>query len=218
MRRSDIRGNGEGARRASGDPEPQETAQVPSEEPAGAGAAPADSVADPAAPAEAVEPVAQGNGGATAEQTAVELGELRDRHLRLMAEFENYRKRTQREQADLRRNSQADLMLRILPTLDDMTRVASIPNDQTTVEALDEGILLIRRNLMKELEALGLERIQALDAPFDPEFHQAVLRAQVDDPSLDNTVSRVFVEGYVLGDRLVRPAQVEVRQLVSPTD
>jgi len=153
-----------------------------------------------------------------ADETATELAELNDRYLRLMAEYENYRKRTRREQADLRRMSQADLMLKILPTLDDMTRVASIPNDQTTVQALDEGILLIRRNLMKELEDIGLTRIEAVDAPFDPELHQAVLREAVDDPELDDTVSRVFVEGYVLGDRLVRPSQVEVRQYVEPSD
>ena len=147
-----------------------------------------------------------------------ELAELQDRHLRLMAEFENFRKRTRREQAELRRMSQADLILRILPTLDDMTRVASIPNDQTTVEALDEGILLIRRNLMKELEELGLSRIAALDQPFDPELHQAVLRVTTDDPVLDNTVAQVFQEGYVLGDRLVRPSQVEVRMYEEPGD
>lgn len=179
----------------------------------------ADSTPVPEAPDEmSVEAASPGETADAHEDPASELAQMQDRHLRLMAEFENFRKRTRREQADLRRMSHANLILRILPTLDDMTRVASIPNDQTTVEALDEGILLIRRNLMKELEEVGLARIEAVDAPFDPELHQAVLRVSVDDPDLDNTVSQVFQEGYVLGDRLVRPSQVEVRQYEEPAD
>jgi molecular chaperone GrpE len=144
----------------------------------------------------------------------VELDELRDRHLRLAAEFENYRKRTRREQAELGVVAQADLVRRVLATLDDLARVAHMPRDSTTVEALEKGVELILRNLGKELEDAGLRKVDAENAAFDPEVHQAVLITEVEDPELDGTISRVLLDGYVFRGRLVRPAQVEVRRHV----
>ena len=153
------------------------------------------------------------------EEPAIdELSEVKDRHLRLAAEFENFRKRTRKEHSEARAIAQADLARRILPTLDDLTRVADTPNDSTTVEALDEGIELILRNLRKQLEEAGLSRIEALDQKFDPEIHQGIMTSEVNDPELDDTVSRVFVDGYVFHGRLVRPAQVEIRNFVDEPD
>jgi molecular chaperone GrpE len=147
-----------------------------------------------------------------------ELAELKDRHLRLAAEFENFRKRTRKEAAVGRTLAQAELVQQILPTLDDLARVADTPHETTTVQALDEGIELILRNLRKQLGDAGLERIEALDQPFNPERHQAIMTTTVDDPDLDETVSRVFQEGYEFLGRLVRPAQVEVRRYEEPAD
>lgn len=144
-----------------------------------------------------------------------ELDELKDRHLRLAAEFENFRKRTRKEQSESWAMAKADLAFEVLPTLDDLARVADTPHESTTVEALDEGIELILRNLRKKLEDAGLARIEALDQPFNPELHQGILTVEIDDPTLDDTVSRVFVDGYTFLGRLVRPAQVEVRQFVT---
>ena len=139
-----------------------------------------------------------------------ELELVSDRHLRLAAEFENFRKRTRREQAELSVMAQAELARRLLPTLDDLARVSSTPPETTTVEDLDAGLDLILRNLRKELDEAGLTRIEALGERFNPELHQAILTADTDDRDLDDTVSRVFVDGYLFRDRLVRPAQVEV--------
>ena len=150
--------------------------------------------------------------GSSLEQ---ELEELQDRHIRLVAEFDNFRKRTRKEQSEARAIAQADLVLEVLPTLDDLARVADIPNESTTVEALDEGVELILRNLGKKLEVAGLVRIDAIEQPFNPEFHQGILTVDVDDEALDETVSRVFVDGYTFLGRLVRPAQVEVRRFVT---
>ncbi|MGD8495483.1 MAG: nucleotide exchange factor GrpE [Gemmatimonadales bacterium] len=147
-----------------------------------------------------------------------ELEELKDRHLRLAAEFENFRKRTRKEAAVGRTMAQAELVQQILPTLDDLARVADTPHETTTVQALDEGIELILRNLRKQLGDAGLERIEALDQPFNPERHQAIMTSMVTDPELDETVSRVFQEGYEFLGRLVRPAQVEVRRYEEPSD
>ena len=145
-----------------------------------------------------------------AQSMAEELELVNDRHLRLAAEFENFRKRTRREQAELSVVAQADLARRLLPTLDDLARVSSTPPETTTVEALDAGLDLILRNLRKELEDAGLTRIEALGERFNPELHQALMTAETPDRELDETVSRVFVDGYVFRERLVRPAQVEV--------
>ena len=145
-----------------------------------------------------------------AQRLAEELESVNDRLLRLAAEFENFRKRTRREQADLSAVAQADLARRLLSTLDDLARVSSTPPETTTVEALDQGLELILRNLRKELEEAGLTRIEALGARFNPEVHQALMMADTQDPELDDTVSGVLVDGYEFRGRLLRPAQVEV--------
>jgi molecular chaperone GrpE len=145
-----------------------------------------------------------------AQRLAEELESVNDRLLRLAAEFENFRKRTRREQADLSATAQADLARRLLSTLDDLARVSSTPPETTTVEALDQGLDLILRNLRKELEEAGLTRIEALGARFNPEVHQSLMMAETQDPELDDTVSSVFVDGYEFRGRLLRPAQVEV--------
>lgn len=145
-----------------------------------------------------------------AQRLAEELDALNDRHLRLAAEFENFRKRTRREQAELASFAQADLIRRILPTVDDLARVAATPSDSTTVEALERGLELILRNLLKVLEEAGLSRVEAEGQRFNPEAHEAIMTAQTEDLESDDTVSRVFVDGYTFRGRLVRPAQVEV--------
>jgi molecular chaperone GrpE len=172
---------------------------------------------DPESAVDADEVEAGNDEDARADLEA-EVNELKDRHLRLAAEFENFRKRTRKEHAESRAYAQADLVNEVLPTLDDLARVADIPNESTTVEALDEGVELILRNLRKMLDDAGLAQIDALEQPFNPEFHQGILTVDVDDEELDNTVSRVFVQGYTFLDRLVRPAQVEVRQFVEDSE
>ena len=142
-----------------------------------------------------------------------EMDELRDRHLRVVAEFENYRKRTRRELGEARQMGQGDIAAALLEVLDDLGRFATIPAAQTTVEALHEGVELVNRKLRKQLEDAGLRSVEADDGVvFDPAVHEAVLTAQVDDPALDDRISRVFSPGFLFGERLLRPAQVEVQQ------
>lgn len=139
-----------------------------------------------------------------------ELEALRERHLRLAAEYDNYRKRTRRELAEASERAQGGLIARLLDGLDDLERVLATPAEATTVEALHEGVELVERKLRKELSDAGLERIEAEGEPFDPRLHDALLTIPVADPELDEVVSRVLVNGYRLGDRVLRPARVEV--------
>ncbi len=139
-----------------------------------------------------------------------ELEALRERHLRLAAEYDNYRKRTRRELTEASERAQGELMVRLLDGLDDLERVLATPAEATTVEALHEGVELVERKLRKELADAGLERIEAEGEPFDPRVHDALLTVPVADPDRDEVVSRVLVSGYRLGDRVLRPARVEV--------
>lgn len=139
-----------------------------------------------------------------------ELERLRERHLRLAAEYDNFRKRTRREMSEARERAQADLVTRLLDALDDLQRVLDTPADATTVEALHEGVEMVGRKLGKELREAGLEPIEAEGHPFDPHLHEALLTTPVTDPDQDGLVSRVLVTGYRFGDRVIRPARVEV--------
>jgi molecular chaperone GrpE len=152
------------------------------------------------------------------EEARIETEELKDRHLRLAAEFDNFRRRTRQEQLQLRALAQADIARSVLPTLDDLARWRDIPNESTSVEALDQGLDLILRNLAKALEEHGVQRIEAENEVFDPEWHQALMTSEASQPDEDQTISRVFLNGYRLGDLLVRPAQVEVRNWEGPLD
>lgn len=141
-----------------------------------------------------------------------ELEELRDRHLRLAAEFDNYKKRTRRQMVEQRDRAQADLAREILEVLDDLARVASSDPDATSPEALHEGVEMVERKLRKKLGDAGVHRIEAAGRPFDPELHDALASVPTDDPEEDGMVAEVIAEGYRHGDRLLRPAQVAVKQ------
>lgn len=175
---------------------------------------------DEGVPPETDAAVEDGAAGITADEISAEireelseLDELRDRHLRTAAEFENYRKRTRRELSEARQMGQGDIAVALLEVLDDLSRFATIPVAQTTVDALHEGVELVNRKLRKQLEDAGLRRVDASDGVvFNPTIHEAVLTANVDDPALDDRISRVFSPGYLFGERLLRPAQVEVQQ------
>lgn len=152
------------------------------------------------------------------EEIREELEELREKHLRLAAEFENYRKRTRREMKEARQRGQAELAERLLEALDDLERVLETPEDSTTVEALREGVEMVQRKLEKELSEAGLARMEPGGEAFDPEYHEALLTVPTDEPDENDVVSRVLINGYVFGDRVLRPARVEVKKYSAGDD
>jgi molecular chaperone GrpE len=138
-----------------------------------------------------------------------QLREATDRHLRLAAEFDNFRKRVARERLELMDRAQAGLVIKLLDVLDDVDRiVASEPN--TPAPALLEATQLVDKKLRKELEAAGLERIDPLGQPFDPSLHEAVSVVPPERPDQDHTVAQTFQIGYRFKGALVRPARVLV--------
>jgi molecular chaperone GrpE len=139
-----------------------------------------------------------------------EAADLRDKHLRLAAEFDNYRKRVTRERAELSERAQAAFITRLLDVLDDLDRLVASDPATTDGGQLRDALLLVDKKLRKELEAAGVERIDPAGAPFDPSQHEAVSTLPAPDPSRDHTVSATFQSGYRFKGQLVRPARVQV--------
>ena len=138
-----------------------------------------------------------------------QLREAQDRHLRLAAEFDNFRKRVARERLELFDRAQAALVMKLTDILDDVDRiVASDPG--TPAPNLLEAVLLVDKKLRKELEGAGLERIDPVGQPFDPALHEAVSVLPAPAPELDHTVAATFQVGYRFKGSLVRPARVQV--------
>mgnify|MGYP001375851064 CR=1 FL=1 len=163
-----------------------------------------------------IEEAPQGTSGVPAEpaegaahRLGEQLREALDRHLRLAAEFDNYRKRVARERLELTDRAQAALVMRLTDILDDVDRIAA-SDPATAAAALLEAILLVDKKLRKELEAAGLERLDPVGQPFDPAFHEAVAVLTPSVPEHDHLVAATFQVGYRFKGSLVRPARVQV--------
>jgi molecular chaperone GrpE len=161
-------------------------------------------------------PPPQGRGGLPAEppneavrRLESQLEESRERHLRLAAEFDNFRKRVARERAELGERAQAGLVTRLLDVLDDMDRL-NADNSGASADSIREAMGLVDKKLRKELEAAGLERIDPAGQPFDPSLHEAVSTLPPPSPDRDHTVSATFQTGYRFKGTLIRPARVQV--------
>lgn len=165
-----------------------------------------DMSAEPSSRAEGTQPSFGGGREANLEN---EVAELKDRHLRLAAEFDNYRKRINRERSELSDRAQASFVAKLLDVLDDMDRlVASDPT--TSLASLRAGLSAVDRKLSKELEDAGVERIDPVGTTFDPSQHEAVSTVPAPDRSKDHQVSATFAPGYRFKGVLVRPAKVQV--------
>ena len=148
------------------------------------------------------------------EETEVEelrssLETLNDRHLRLAAEFDNYRKRNDRERQSLASRLQVDLVRPLLDVLDDLERVVASASDGDG-ESIAEGARLVEKKFRAVLESAGLESMDAEGKPFDPEVMEALMTVPTADPEEDERVADVFQKGYRFSGTLVRPARVRV--------
>jgi molecular chaperone GrpE len=143
------------------------------------------------------------------QRLASELEDAKDRYLRLAAEYDNFRKRTARERADLADRAQGGLAGRLLDALDDLDRVVGV--DQAAEPGVvHQALVLIDRKLRKELEGAGLERVDPVGQPFDPAVAEAVHILTPPDPARDHTVAATFQVGYRFKGILIRPAKVQV--------
>jgi len=146
------------------------------------------------------------------ERLQEELDRLNDRHLRLAAEFDNFRRRSHSEMGQSGVRAKAELVGDLLDILDDFERVTSLDPEQATVESVLEGVRLVERKLNRVLEEAGLETIEAEDGAFDPNSMEAVMKEPAESEKEDETVARVFQKGFRFKGQLVRPARVSVRK------
>ncbi|MEP6781124.1 MAG: nucleotide exchange factor GrpE [Gemmatimonadaceae bacterium] len=141
-----------------------------------------------------------------------QLSDARDRHLRLAAEYDNFRRRAVKERQEAGWRAQGDLVSGLIDALDDIMRFAHVDPAVTDVKAVVEGMQMVERKVFKSLAGHGLELINPLGHPFDPARDEAVSTTPASSAQEDGTVSAVFQVGYIINGHLLRPARVVVKQ------
>jgi molecular chaperone GrpE len=160
----------------------------------------------PAGDAPAAAGDSAGGGDADVAQLQAELADLRDRSIRTLADFENYRKRSDREREDLKRYATTDVLRDFLPVVDNLERALAAGG---TVDDLKMGVDLTLRHFRDLLRQRGVVEVKAAGEAFDPAVHEAVARDE--DPAVSApTVTAELQRGYMLNGRLLRPALVRV--------
>jgi len=184
----------------------EERPVAPQEEPQGGDAA------EPEAAETGLETV---EGGAVVDQAIQEelqnlqqeISHFKELYLRKLADFDNYRKRQEREMVEFRRYANAELMRDCLPVLDNLERALAAPGGDGS--GLREGVELVLKQFRDALDRHGLVEVDPIDQPFDPSLHEAIQRYEVSGVE-EATVVQVLQKGYRLGERLIRPALVIV--------
>ena len=143
-------------------------------------------------------------------KSEAEVADLKDRLLRQMAEFDNYRKRTMKEKADIILNGSAGVVTDILPVIDDLERAIANSAKSEDYNALKEGVELIYNKLMHILEQKGLQKISPKNEPFDTDFHEAIAMIPAPSEDLKGKVLDCAIDGYKLNDKVLRHAKVAV--------
>ena len=138
--------------------------------------------------------------------------ELQDKYLRLSAEFDNFRKRTNKEKAEIIKNGAEKTILAILPILDDMERAISNMHKSNDADALREGVELINNKFLKTLSKEGLSKIETENADFNTDYHEAIAMLPAADEQQKGKIIDCVQTGYLLNDKVIRHAKVAVAQ------
>ncbi|OQC05507.1 MAG: heat shock protein GrpE [Candidatus Cloacimonetes bacterium ADurb.Bin089] len=137
-----------------------------------------------------------------------EVAEWKDKYLRCMAEFENFRKRSNAEKADWIRLATQKFALEVCDVLDNFERAILQGTEEEKSTPFGKGVLMMEQQLRKVLEKEGVKKIEALGKPFNPEFHEAL--AHIPSDQEENTVAAIIQNGYTLYDKVLRPVRVAV--------
>lgn len=142
------------------------------------------------------------------QQLEKELTETKEQLLRLAADFDNYKKRTLKEKADIITYANEDLIKGILPILDDFERTMKVVQTSDNIEAIKKGLELVAKNLYHNLNKKGVELIPSLNEEFNSELHEAIGSLPVDDESKKNKILDVVEEGYKFQGKVIRHSKV----------
>ncbi|MGG3889313.1 nucleotide exchange factor GrpE [Metabacillus fastidiosus] len=163
---------------------------------------------------DADENVSSGENAEANEKIAeleAKLDEAENRMLRVQADYDNFRRRSRLDQEAAQKYRAQSLVTEIIPALDNFGRALQIEVDDEKTKSLLQGMEMIHKQLIQALQNEGVEVIESVGLPFDPNFHQAVM--QVEDENFEsNTVVEELQKGYKLKDRVIRPAMVKVNQ------
>ncbi len=143
-------------------------------------------------------------------ETLAKLAEMQDKYIRLSAEFDNYRKRTLREKMDISKYAGEDLLLKIIPLMDDFERALRHMEDATDCAAMKDGIDLIYGKFTEFLKQNGVKEIEALNNSFNVDIHEAVAKIPVTEEEKKGKVVDVVLKGYYLQDKVLRFSKVVV--------
>jgi len=155
-------------------------------------------------------PDAESSESGDLEKLEFQLSEAKDKYLRLYSDFENYKKRINRERIDLIKSAGQDIMGAILPMLDDMERAIKAMADAKDVSAVKEGVELVYQKMKSITEGKGLKAMEAVGKDFDADLHDAIANIPVNDAKQKGKVIEEIEKGYYLNDKVIRHAKVVV--------
>lgn len=145
------------------------------------------------------------------QQLKKDVQENEEKYLRLYAEFENYKRRIQKENQTMKEYKAQDVLNDILPTIDNIERALKIDGEDEQFKSLKKGVEMVHESLLSALQNNGLEKIETEGQQFDPNFHQAVV--QDDNPDFESgQITEELQSGYKLKERILRPSMVKVNQ------
>lgn len=144
------------------------------------------------------------------ERLTKELGEMKDKYLRIFAEFDNYRKRTIKEKQDIIKLASRDVLSAMLPAVDDFDRAIKVANENENEADIPEGIILIYNKLFKSLEQQGIKEMETNGQDFDPELHEALTKVPAPTEDLKGKIIDTIEKGYYLNDKIIRYPKVVV--------
>ncbi|WP_293788872.1 nucleotide exchange factor GrpE [uncultured Pedobacter sp.] len=144
------------------------------------------------------------------EKLQAEVQQLNDKYLRLYAEFDNYKRRTQKERVELLQTAGKDVIVSLLPVLDDFDRALKAMESATEVAPVKEGIALVSNKLKNTLAQKGLKDVESINQPFNTDFHEAITNIPAPTEDLKGKVIDEVEKGYTLNDNVIRFAKVVV--------
>jgi len=144
------------------------------------------------------------------EKLQQENAALNDKYLRLFAEFDNYKRRTQKERVELLQTAGKDVIVSLLDVLDDFDRANKATENATDIDAIREGIKLVHHKLKNTLGQKGLKEIESVNTVFDTDFHEAITKIPAPNEEMKGKVMDELEKGYTLNDKVIRFAKVVV--------
>ncbi len=144
------------------------------------------------------------------DEKEIELAEMKDKYLRLFAEFDNFKKRSIKEKLELMKTAAQETMKDLLPVLDDFERAKKSAEDESSTEPFSEGVYLVYNKLTNTLKNKGLEQMETTGEVFNSEFHEAITKIPAPSEEMKGKIIDTITAGYKLNDKIIRHAKVVV--------